>query len=69
MASCDKALEARKKELDLTKLALDYSVDTNKKLAEQVKEKDEQLGSIWRSPYLWFGLGVLGTSILYGVTR
>lgn len=69
LQKCDEVVKKKNEELKMTNLALDYSTDTNKKLAEQVKEKDEQLGSIWRSPYLFFALGVVATSVLFGVTR
>lgn len=62
--ACDKALIAREYEVKLGDLAIKQLQERNTELVYRVEDLQKKESSIWRNPWLYFGLGVVGGFLL-----
>lgn len=64
LQACDKAFEAKKKEVQLCDLALKKSVDQNAALTKEIKDKEASGSSIFKNPFFLMGIGLVGGLII-----
>lgn len=66
--AADAAIDAKKKEVAICRLALTQSLEENTRLNADVKDKDEKLGAWYRNPFIvgpiGISIGIIGASIL-----
>lgn len=64
LGACDAALTAKKKELQLSDLALSERAKQAVDLQAQVDTLTSARNSIWVNPWLYLGLGLVGGALL-----
>lgn len=69
IAACDKALEDKKKEVDLCNLGLQQTLDQTKQLIQDVQEKDAKLNSIWRNPFFLIPIGLAAGMVTHAILK
>jgi hypothetical protein len=64
LSLCDKALQAKDKELELCDLGLKQTLDQKVQLETEVKDLNDRSSSIFRNPFFLIGLGLVGGVLL-----
>lgn len=65
--TCDAALEARKKEVSLCRLALRQSMDRSAMLELEVENQNKKLGSFTRNPFIMATIGIVTGFVVTGL--
>lgn len=69
IVACDKALAARKEEVRLCNLALRQSMDRSSRLEIEVEQKNKQLASPIRNPWIMSAVGLVLGIVVVGAIR
>jgi hypothetical protein len=69
IAAADRAIEAKNKEIQICRLALDQTIDRALTLEKDVKDRDEKLSSPLRNPFVMATAGVLLGLVVAGYVR
>lgn len=69
IAKCDATIEAKNKALGLCNLALVKAEESNGALQTQVTDKNDQLGSWYRNPFIVGIMGVLAGGAAYALIK
>ena len=64
--ACDEALADKVSQITIRDLAIKQYRDENVLLAREVDRQESELNSVFRSPWLYFGLGVLTGKLVLG---
>lgn len=67
ITSCDKALEAKNRQIQLSDLALRQTVDRLTRVELQYKEERESASAWYKSPFLYLSVGLIGGLLLGGL--
>lgn len=64
LSLCDKALDAKDKELKLCNLGLVQTLDAKEALRLELEEVKDKQNSIFRNPFLYLGIGLIAGGLL-----
>lgn len=69
ITACDKALEAKNRQLELSDLALKNAVKLNGEAYQKLEEKQKELDRWYRQPLLMFLLGAAAGGVTYTILK